>query len=73
MIVPSDKEIYEFTPIQHPADDTDSSVITTHFDYNSISGRLLKLDILGHDVPTTIKMLEDITGIPAQVLDWTTK
>jgi DNA polymerase-3 subunit alpha (Gram-positive type) len=65
MIVPSYTDIYEFTPIQKPADDPDSNIITTHFDYNSISGRLLKLDILGHDVPTIIKMLEDITGFKA--------
>ncbi len=62
MIVPNYTEIYNFTPIQHPADDTGSSIITTHFDYHSISGRLLKLDILGHDVPSIIRMLEDITG-----------
>jgi DNA polymerase III subunit alpha, Gram-positive type len=65
MIVPDYTDIYEFTPIQKPADDPDSNIITTHFDYHSISGRLLKLDILGHDVPTIIKMLEDITGFKA--------
>ena len=65
MIVPAYTDIYEFTPIQKPADDADSNIITTHFDYHSISGRLLKLDILGHDVPTIIKMLEDITGFKA--------
>lgn len=65
MIIPSNHDIYEFTPIQRPADDTDSTVITTHFDYRSISGRLLKLDILGHDVPTIIRMLEVITGFKA--------
>ncbi|HWR59983.1 MAG TPA: PolC-type DNA polymerase III [Clostridia bacterium] len=62
MIVPNYTDIYNFTPIQRPADDTGSSIITTHFDYHSISGRLLKLDILGHDVPSIIRMLEDMTG-----------
>lgn len=66
MIVPKYKDIYDFTPIQYPADDKESGVITTHFDYNSISGRILKLDILGHDVPTIIRMLEDITGVEPQ-------
>lgn len=63
MIVPKYKDIHDFTPVQYPADDKKSGVITTHFDYNSISGRILKLDILGHDVPTIIRMLEDITGV----------
>lgn len=61
MVVPSYKDIHDFTPIQYPADDKKSGVIITHFDYHSISGRILKLDILGHDTPTIIKMLEDIT------------
>ena len=73
MIVPSDHDIYEFTPIQRPADDANSSVITTHFDYRSISGRLLKLDILGHDVPTIIRMLEDITGFNAKKIKFDDK
>jgi len=63
MIVPKDKEIYDFCPIQYPANDAGSGVVTTHFDYHSISGRLLKLDILGHDVPTMIRMLQDMTGL----------
>ncbi len=63
MIVPSDHNIFEFCPIQRPANDSKSNVTTTHFDYHSISGRLLKLDLLGHDVPTIIHMLEEITGI----------
>ena len=63
MIVPDYKEIYDFTPIQYPANDKESGVITTHFDYNAISSNILKLDILGHDVPSIIKMLEDMTGL----------
>ncbi|TYP54289.1 PolC-type DNA polymerase III [Thermosediminibacter litoriperuensis] len=66
MVLPKDKEIFEFTPIQYPADDKESGVITTHFDYHSISERLLKLDLLGHDDPTVIKMLEEETGIDAK-------
>jgi len=68
MIVPRYKDIYDFTPIQRPADDTESDVITTHFDYHSISGRILKLDILGHDDPTVIRMLEDLTGVDAKTI-----
>ncbi|MBU5669076.1 PolC-type DNA polymerase III [Peptoniphilus sp. MSJ-1] len=65
MIVPKSKSIFDFTPIQYPADDPSSGVITTHFDYNFIHGKILKLDILGHDGPTIIKMLEDFTGTNA--------
>lgn len=68
MIVPHNKEIYDFSPVQRPADDTKSSIITTHFDYHSISGRILKLDILGHDDPTVIRMLQDITGIDPKTI-----
>ena len=68
MIVPKDKDIYEFCPIQHPADDVNSTIITSHFDYHSISGRILKLDLLGHDDPTFIRMLYDITGFNPQLV-----
>ncbi|MGI6686608.1 MAG: PolC-type DNA polymerase III [Bacillota bacterium] len=66
MVVPKNLDIHKFSPIQHPADDIKSDVITTHFDYHSISDRLVKLDILGHDDPTVIKMLEDLTGEDAK-------
>ena len=68
MVVPKDKDIYDFTPIQYPADDKESGTLTTHFDYHSISGRLLKLDILGHDDPTMLRMLKDITGVDPQTI-----
>lgn len=63
IVVPKGREIYEFCPVQHPADDPNSDITTTHFDYHSIDQNLLKLDILGHDDPTVIRMLQDITGI----------
>ncbi|MDR3563761.1 MAG: PolC-type DNA polymerase III [Negativicutes bacterium] len=68
MVVPRDMDIHHFTPIQYPADDKKSATITTHFDYHSISSRLVKLDILGHDDPTVIKMLEDLIGLDPKTI-----
>ena len=65
IVVPQGHDISEFTPVQYPANDARNGIITTHFDYNAISEQLVKLDILGHDDPTMIKMLEDATGINA--------
>jgi len=63
IVLPIGEEIHSFTPIQHPANDMTSNIITTHFDYHSIDHNLLKLDILGHDDPTMIRMLQDLTGV----------
>ncbi len=63
VVLPMGEEIETFTPIQHPANDMETDIITTHFDYHSIDHNLLKLDILGHDDPTMIRMLQDLTGI----------
>lgn len=65
IVVPRDHDIHEFTPLQHPAENKDSGVVTTHFEYHAIGDQLVKLDILGHDDPTVIKALEDLTGIRA--------
>ena len=63
IVVPEGREIYEFCPVQKPADNSDIDIITTHFDYHKIDHNLLKLDILGHLDPTMIRHLQDITGI----------
>lgn len=68
IVVPDTMDIFDFTPIQFPADDVQSSWRTTHFDFHSIDNNLLKLDILGHDDPTMIKMLEDLSGIDAKTI-----
>ncbi|MBQ9023523.1 MAG: PolC-type DNA polymerase III, partial [Eubacterium sp.] len=68
IVLPLGEEINSFTPVQHPANDTETDIITTHFDYHSIEHNLLKLDILGHDDPSMIRMLQDLTGIdPLQI------
>ncbi|WFR59953.1 PolC-type DNA polymerase III [Anaerocolumna sp. AGMB13025] len=68
IVLPHGEEIYSFTPVQHPANDMTTKTITTHFDYHSIDHNLLKLDILGHDDPTMIRMLEDLTGLDAKTI-----
>ena len=68
IVLPLGEEIDSFTPVQHPANDMTTDIITTHFDYHSIDHNLLKLDILGHDDPTMIRMLEDLTGVDAQTI-----
>lgn len=68
VVLPHGEEIYSFTPVQRPANDMNSKTITTHFDYHSIDHNLLKLDILGHDDPTMIRMLEDLTGVDAKTI-----
>ena len=68
IVVPHEHEIYEFTAIQHPANDVNTDIITTHFEYHSIDHNLLKLDILGHDDPTMIRRLEDLTGMDATTI-----
>ena len=63
VVLPMGEDINSFTPIQHPANDMTTDIVTTHFDYHSIDHNLLKLDILGHDDPTMIRMLQDLTGV----------
>lgn len=68
VVLPKENSIYEFTPLQYPANDAGKEVITTHFDFNSLHDTMLKLDILGHDDPTTLRMLERLTGVGARNL-----
>ena len=66
VVIPQENEIWDFCPVQHPADDPNSDQITTHFEYHSMEENLLKLDMLGHDDPTMIRMMEDLTGVDAK-------
>ncbi len=68
IVLPRHEEIYSFTPIQKPANDMTTDVVTSHFEYHSIDHNLLKLDILGHDDPTMIRRLEDLTGLDATTI-----
>ena len=66
VVIPQENEIWDFCPVQHPADDPNADQITTHFEYHSMEENLLKLDMLGHDDPTMIRMMEDMTGVDAR-------
>ncbi len=68
VVIPQENEIWDFCPVQHPADDPDSDQITTHFEYHAMEENLLKLDMLGHDDPTMIRMMEDMTGVDAKTI-----
>ncbi len=68
VVIPQENEIWDFCPVQHPADAEDSDQITTHFEYHAMEENLLKLDMLGHDDPTMIRMMEDMTGVDAKTI-----
>ncbi len=68
VVIPQENEIWDFCPVQHPADDPNADQITTHFEYHSMEENLLKLDMLGHDDPTMIRMMEDMTGVDAKLI-----
>ena len=73
IIVPKGREIYEFTPVQHPEDEPNSNIVTTHFDYHSIDMNLLKLDILAHNTPTILHKLQELTDIEPSTIDFEDK